>query len=73
MIVQIQRTLNGDTDQLTVRNQDGSLNWTGPTPETLRHWLGSRTMVYAEAHVTDAGVGVDHAVADPRWSSPLMR
>jgi hypothetical protein len=71
MIVQIQRTLNGDTDQVTVRNQDGSLNWTGSTPENLRLWLGSRTMVYAEAHLTEAGVGVDHAVADPLWSHPL--
>ena len=68
MIVQIQRTLNGDNEQVTVRNQDGSLNWTGPITETLRHWLGSRTIVYAEAHLTEAGIGVDHAVADPRWS-----
>jgi len=71
MIVQIQRTLDGDNDQVTIRNQDGSINWTGPTPENLRLWLGSRTMVYAEAHLTEAGVGVDHAVADPRWSDPL--
>jgi hypothetical protein len=68
MIVQIQRTLDGDTDQVTVRNQDASLSWTGPTPDNLRLWLGSRTMVYAEAHLTEGGVAVDHAVADPRWS-----
>ena len=73
MIVQIQRTRNGDTDQVTVRNRDGSVTWAGPIPENLRLWLGSRTMVYAEAHLTEAGVGVDHAVADPHWSNPVTR
>jgi hypothetical protein len=62
MIVQIQRTLNGDSDQVTIRNQDGSLAWTGPTSDNLRIWLGSRMMVYADAHLTEVGVGVDHAV-----------
>jgi hypothetical protein len=67
MILQSQRTRNGDTDQVTVCNQDGSLTWTGATPEILGLWLGSRAMVFAEAHLTETGIDVDHAVADPRW------
>jgi hypothetical protein len=73
MIVQIQRTvIGGDSDQVLIRNEDWSVYWMGPVPEELRVWLGSRTMVFAEAHLMETGIGVDHAVADPRWppSSP---
>jgi hypothetical protein len=68
MIVQIQRTLDGGTsDQVLIRNEDWSVYWVGVTPEELRVWLGRRTMVFAEAHLTEMGIDVDHAVADPRW------
>jgi hypothetical protein len=73
MIVQIQRTVSGEnSDQVSIRNEDWSVYWVGVTPEDLRVWLGSRTMVFAEAHLTETGIDVDHAVADPRWppSSP---
>jgi hypothetical protein len=73
MIVQIKRTFDGgNSDQVLIRNEDWSLYWVGTTPEELRMWLGSRTMVFAEAHLTETGIGVDHAVADARWppSSP---
>jgi hypothetical protein len=73
MIVQIQRTVSGDNaDQVSIRNEDWSIYWAGTTPDNLRIWLGSRTMVFAEAHLTETGIDVDHAVADPRWplSSP---
>jgi hypothetical protein len=73
MIVQIQRTIDGgNSDQVLIRNEDWSVYWVGTTPEELRIWLGSRPMVFAEAHLTETGIGVDHAVADPRWppSSP---
>jgi hypothetical protein len=68
MIVQIQRTVSGESsDQVVIRNKDCSVYWVGTTPEELRVWLGSRTMVFAEAHLTETGIDVDHAVADPRW------
>ena len=68
MIVQIQRTVSAETsDHVLIRNEDWSVYWMGPLPEELRVWLGSRTMVFAEAHLTETGIGVDHAVADPRW------
>jgi hypothetical protein len=68
MIVQIQRTVSGEnSDQVLIRNQDWSLYWVGTTSEELRVWLGSRSMVFAEAHLTVTGIDVDHAVADPRW------
>jgi hypothetical protein len=73
MIVQIRRTVSGgNSDQVLIRNEDWSVYWVGTTPDELRIWLGSRTMVFAEAHLTETGIGVDHAVADPRWppSSP---
>jgi hypothetical protein len=73
MIVQIQRTVSAEnSDHVLIRNEDWSVYWMGPLPEELRVWLGSRTMVFAEAHLTETGIGVDHAVADPRWppSSP---
>jgi hypothetical protein len=76
MIVQIQRTLDGgNSDQVLIRNEDWSVYWMGATPEELRVWLGSRIMVFAEAHLTETGIDVDHAVADPRWppSSPPNR
>jgi hypothetical protein len=71
MIVQIQRT-GENSDQVLIRNEDWSVYWVGLTPRDLRVWLGSRTMVFAEAHLTETGIDVDHAVADPRWppSSP---
>jgi hypothetical protein len=68
MIVQIQRTVSAEnSDQVLIRNEDWSVYWVGTTPEELRVWLGSRTMVFAEAHLTEKGMDVDHAVADPRW------
>jgi hypothetical protein len=73
MIVQIQRIVSGvDSDQAMIRNEDWSVYWVGTVPDELRIWLGSRTMVFAEAHITGTGIDVDHAVADPRWppSSP---
>lgn len=73
MIVQIQRIVNGAaSDQVMIRNEDWSVHWVGTMAEELRTWLGSRTMVFAEAHLTHTGMDVDHAVADPRWppSSP---
>jgi hypothetical protein len=73
MIVQIQRTLDGgNSDQVLIRNEDWSVYWVGVTPEELRVWLGSRTMVFAEAHLTETGIGVDHAVADPRWPPSFL-
>jgi hypothetical protein len=69
MIVQILRTVSdGNSDQVLIRNEDCSIYWVGRVPENLRIWLGSRTMVFAEAHLTEAGIDVDHAVADPQWS-----
>jgi hypothetical protein len=73
MIVQIQLIVSGEnSDQILIRNEDWSVHWVGTLPEELRIWLGSRTMVFAEAHLTTTGIDVDHAVADPRWppSSP---
>jgi hypothetical protein len=72
MIVQIQRIVSGvSSDQVSIRNEDWSVYWVGTMPDGLRIWPGSRTMVFAEAHLTETGRDVDHAVAGPEMATVI--